>query len=128
MLSIHPKVNINHDIDRRNENLRRDEDDHYHIWPSSQSVGQSVSQSVSFPIHFFFSRQKKQKITDGVTLTNPLQILSMRMSQLILQDRQKVSNDIQSLRQQSRPLIHLQIRSDGLVDGIELWFGPHDFW
>ncbi len=57
-------------------------------------------------------------------LTNPLQILPMRMRQLVLEHSQQIRNDIQPLRQQRHSLIHLQVRPDGLVRRIQLRFRP----
>lgn len=51
----------------------------------------------------------------------------MRMRQLILQDREQVCDDVQSFRQERHALIHLEIASDSLVDGVELRFSPHQF-
>jgi hypothetical protein len=57
---------------------------------------------------------------------NPLQLLPMPMTQLILQHSQQIRNDVQSLRQQTDPLIHLQIASDGLIHGLELRLDPEE--
>jgi hypothetical protein len=51
----------------------------------------------------------------------------MRMRQLILQHLQQIRNDVQPLRQQADSLVHFEITSDGLVDGLELGLGPHEF-
>lgn len=50
----------------------------------------------------------------------------MRMRQLILQHLQQIRNDIQPLREQAHALVHFQIAAHGLIDGLELGFGPHE--
>lgn len=62
----------------------------------------------------------------GAPLTDPFQILAVRRPHLILEDRQKIRDDIQPLRQQPCALIHLQIAPHGAVDGLKLGFGPHE--
>lgn len=52
----------------------------------------------------------------------------MRMRQLILQNGQQVRNDVQPIRQKLNSLIHLEVASNSLVDGIELWLRPHELW
>ena len=51
----------------------------------------------------------------------------MCMRQLVFQHLQEIRNDVQPLRQQANSLVHFQIASDGLVDGLELGLGPHKF-
>jgi hypothetical protein len=48
------------------------------------------------------------------------------MRQLILQHLQQIRNNVESLGQQTHSLVHFKIASDGLVDGLELWFCPHE--
>jgi hypothetical protein len=50
----------------------------------------------------------------------------MCMRQLILQHLQQIRNNVESLGQQTHSLVHFKIASDGLVDGLELWFCPHE--
>lgn len=51
----------------------------------------------------------------------------MRMRQLILQHLQQICDDIQPLRQETNSLVHLQIASHSLVDGLKLGLSPHQF-
>jgi hypothetical protein len=53
--------------------------------------------------------------------------LTMSMRQLVFQHLQEICNHVQPLRQQADSLVHFEITSDGLVDGFELGFGPHEF-
>ncbi len=48
----------------------------------------------------------------------------MAMTQLFLEHRQQVGNDIQPLRQQANALVHLEVAAHGLVDGLELGLDP----
>jgi hypothetical protein len=52
----------------------------------------------------------------------------MAMTQLLLQHSQQIGNDIQPFREQSHPLIHLEVAPDGLVDGLELGLDPEELW
>lgn len=56
--------------------------------------------------------------------TNPLQLLSVPMTQLVLQDSQQICDDIQPLRQQPYPLVHLQVAPHSLVHRLQLRFHP----
>ena len=49
------------------------------------------------------------------------------MAQLILQHSQQIRNDIQPLRQQFHPLIHLQITPHGGINRLQLRFYPEKF-
>lgn len=60
-------------------------------------------------------------------LTNPLKPLSVSLRQLVFQNRQKVSNDIQSFREKRDALIHFEVISHCLINGIELRLSPHQF-
>ena len=46
------------------------------------------------------------------------------MTQLLLQHGQQIRNDIQSLRNQTHPLVHLEVAPHGLVDRLELRLDP----
>jgi hypothetical protein len=57
--------------------------------------------------------------------TNPFQVFAMRVRQLILQHRQQIRDDVQPLRQERNPLVHLEVTAHGLVYGVELGLRPH---
>lgn len=71
-------------------------------------------------LHPISARQKKEQ-----KLTDPLQILAMAMTQLVLQHGQQIGNDVQPFGQQADALVHFQVTSYGAVDGFELRLGPH---
>lgn len=48
------------------------------------------------------------------------------MAQQVLQHSQQIRNDIQPVRQHRHPLVHLEVRSDGLVHGLEVRLDPED--
>jgi hypothetical protein len=50
----------------------------------------------------------------------------MCMRQLILQHLQQIRNNVKSLSQKTHSLVHFQVTSDGLVDGLQLGFCPHE--
>lgn len=60
------------------------------------------------------------------SLTNPLQLLAMPMTQQILQNSQQIGNDVEPIIQQADALVHLEVAPDGLVHGFELGLDPED--
>lgn len=59
-------------------------------------------------------------------LTNPLQLLPVPMTQQVLQHSQQIRDDVQPVRQHRHPLVHLKVRPDGLVHGLEVGLDPED--
>ncbi len=59
-------------------------------------------------------------------LTDPFKLFSVAVAKLVLQDSQQVSNDIQPLRQQPNPLVHLEIAPHRLVDRFQLRLDPEE--
>ena len=59
-----------------------------------------------------------------MTLTNPLQLLSVAVTQLVFQNSQQVGNDVQAFCQKTDTLVHFEIASYGLVDRLQLWLDP----
>jgi hypothetical protein len=72
--------------------------------------------------------QNKAAITNPDSgLTDPLELLSVTMAQLILKHRQQVRNDVEPLRQEPDALVHLEIRPNSLVNRLQLGFDPEEF-
>ena len=57
-------------------------------------------------------------------LTNPLQLLAVSVTQLVLEDSQQVRNDVQSFRQQPNALVHLEVAPDSLVHRFKVRLHP----
>lgn len=74
------------------------------------------------------TRVRENAVTKMEKLTYPFQILSMTVTQLVLQHRQKIRNDVQPLREQSYTLIHLEVTAHSLVYRLQLWLCPHELW
>lgn len=48
----------------------------------------------------------------------------MTVAKLSLEHSQQVGNDVETLREETDALVHLQVTPDGLVHGLELGFHP----
>ena len=72
-----------------------------------------------------FSRGRTEA-DDPRALTDPFQVLPMSVGQLVLEDAKQVTDDVEPLCQQPYTLIHLEVTSDSLIHGIQLWLGPHE--
>lgn len=66
----------------------------------------------------------KKKRARGGRPTNPLQFLSVSVTELVFEDRQQVCNDVQTFVQESDALVHLEVGSDGLVHRLQLRLDP----
>ena len=57
-------------------------------------------------------------------LTYPFQHFSMAMTELVLKHGEEVSDDVETLCQQTNTLVHLQVAPHGLVDWLEVRLNP----
>lgn len=57
-------------------------------------------------------------------LTNPLQLFTVSVTQLILQNSKQIGNDVESFRQEADSLVHFEIAPNRLIDGLELGLDP----
>lgn len=99
-------IEVDDDIDGGDKDLGGDEDDDF------------TALVLANPAHLIVPERGR--------LTNPLQILAMPRPHLILQHRQQIPQHLQPLRQQSHPLIHLQITPHRPIHGFQLRFRPHE--
>ena len=56
--------------------------------------------------------------------TYPLQHLPVTVTELVLEHSQEVGDDVETLREQTYSLVHLQVASHGLVNGFEVRLDP----
>jgi hypothetical protein len=48
----------------------------------------------------------------------------MAVTKLVFKNREEIGNDIETFCEETNTLVHLEIASDGLVDGLELRLDP----
>ena len=65
-----------------------------------------------------------RKRKGGGAHTYPLQHLPVTVTELVLEHSQEVGDDVETLREQTYSLVHLQVASHGLVNGFEVRLDP----
>ena len=68
--------------------------------------------------------RERGKKKGGGGHTYPLQHLPVTVTELVLEHSQEVGDDVETLREQTYSLVHLQVASHGLVNGFEVRLDP----
>ncbi len=112
-----------------------------YISPAYRSTMMFIAATtISMAMRTITARQNRGRVSNGFKikhvqrgkreekkyLTNPFQLLSMTVTQLVLQHGEQIRNDVQPLGQETDALVHLEIAPDGLVDGLELGLDPEE--